>query len=153
MFRNCQGKDQHQFEKNQSFSLPHCEDRVEPVEDPRHLRPSVGFGGNEKSAARHQEQESQEEIKTKIDSHPPRVALSPQMGQINLVGASRFELPTSCSQGRRANPAALRPENNYSYHSLNGEARLRGLQNPPLSFARHGNNTKTRDYGFTAQRV
>ena len=26
-----------------------------------------------------------------------------------LVGASRFERPTSCSQGRRANQAALRP--------------------------------------------
>ena len=27
----------------------------------------------------------------------------------NMVGASRFERPTSCSQGRRANQAALRP--------------------------------------------
>ncbi len=29
---------------------------------------------------------------------------------IKLVGASRFERPTSCSQGRRANQAALRPD-------------------------------------------
>ena len=28
----------------------------------------------------------------------------------NMVGASRFERPTSCSQGRRANQAALRPD-------------------------------------------
>ncbi len=27
-----------------------------------------------------------------------------------MVGASRFERPTSCSQGRRANQAALRPD-------------------------------------------
>ena len=30
----------------------------------------------------------------------------------NMVGESRFELPTSCSQGRRANQAALLPESN-----------------------------------------
>ncbi len=30
--------------------------------------------------------------------------------ETNLVGASRFERPTSCSQGRRANQAALRPD-------------------------------------------
>ena len=29
---------------------------------------------------------------------------------IILVGAVRFELTTSCSQGRRANQAALRPD-------------------------------------------
>jgi hypothetical protein len=75
-FRNRKGKDQHQFEKDQSFSLPHYEDHVEPVEDSRHLWPSVGFRGNGESAAWHQERESQEEIKIKIDSHPPRVAIA-----------------------------------------------------------------------------
>jgi hypothetical protein len=30
-----------------------------------------------------------------------------------LVGASRFERPTSCSQGRRANQAALRPDTRF----------------------------------------
>ena len=29
---------------------------------------------------------------------------------LKSVGAGRFELPTSCSQSRRANRAALRPE-------------------------------------------
>jgi hypothetical protein len=35
-----------------------------------------------------------------------------------MVGESRFELPTSCAQGRRANQAALLPEPLYrhSYH-------------------------------------
>ena len=32
----------------------------------------------------------------------------------NMVGASRFERPTSCSQGRRANQAALRPDVRFS---------------------------------------
>jgi hypothetical protein len=31
----------------------------------------------------------------------------------NMVGASRFERPTSCSQGRRANQSALRPDTAY----------------------------------------
>ena len=31
----------------------------------------------------------------------------------NMVGESRFELPTSCSQGRRANQAALLPDPNF----------------------------------------
>jgi hypothetical protein len=36
-------------------------------------------------------------------------------GMEGLVGASRFERPTSCSQGRRANQAALRPDaSNYN---------------------------------------
>ena len=30
--------------------------------------------------------------------------------EVNMVGESRFELPTSCSQGRRANQAALLPD-------------------------------------------
>ncbi len=35
----------------------------------------------------------------------------------NLVGAAGFEPATSCSQGRRANQAALRPED-ISVHQL-----------------------------------
>ena len=34
----------------------------------------------------------------------------------NMVGASRFERPTSCSQGRRANQAALRPDVGFFRH-------------------------------------
>jgi hypothetical protein len=90
MLRNRKGKDQDQFEKNQSCSLPHCEDRVEPVEAPRYGWPSVDFRGNEKAATQSGERESQEEIKIKTDSHPPRVAIAPQAGPINLVGACRF---------------------------------------------------------------
>ena len=33
-----------------------------------------------------------------------------------MVGASRFERPTSCSQGRRANQAALRPDISNANH-------------------------------------
>ena len=33
-----------------------------------------------------------------------------------MVGASRFERPTSCSQGRRANQAALRPDNHKNVY-------------------------------------
>ena len=35
-----------------------------------------------------------------------------------MVGASRFERPTSCSQGRRANQAALRPDILNSNHQM-----------------------------------
>ena len=45
---------------------------------------------------------------------PQSVGLNPNLSTPNsliyLVGASRFERPTSCSQGRRANQAALRPD-------------------------------------------
>ncbi len=37
----------------------------------------------------------------------PPLARAPRAEYV--VGAGRFELPTSCSQGRRANQAALRP--------------------------------------------
>ena len=54
--------------------------------------------------------------------------------RFDLVGASRFERPTSCSQGRRANPAALRPENSSFYHNLRPVARF---PNPTHMFVRH----------------
>ncbi len=39
-----------------------------------------------------------------------------------MVGASRFERPTSCSQGRRANQSALRPEIlNYNHQTIKSE--------------------------------
>ena len=39
----------------------------------------------------------------------------------NMVGASRFERPTSCSQGRRANQAALRPDKLNSNNQITPE--------------------------------
>jgi hypothetical protein len=35
-----------------------------------------------------------------------------------MVGASRFERPTSCSQGRRANQSALRPDISKYNHQV-----------------------------------
>ena len=41
----------------------------------------------------------------------------PEIPDQKMVGASRFERPTSCSQGRRANQAALRPDFHLSKYA------------------------------------
>ena len=53
-----------------------------------------------------------------------------EMTKKRMVGESRFELPTSCSQGRRANQAALLPDFCHSKKTDNIKPILKQLINP-----------------------
>ena len=52
-----------------------------------------------------------------------------------VVGAGRFELPTSCSQGRRANQAALRPAQT-NYYRADSRDRSRNSQTRTMALPR-----------------
>jgi hypothetical protein len=49
-----------------------------------------------------------------------------------MVGATGFEPATSCSQGKRANHAALRPDESLRYHKkalpINGATATKGME-------------------------
>ena len=57
------------------------------------------------------------------------------LGPLWVVGARGFEPPTSCSQGRRANQAALRPAQTLHYRAPSRD-RSRNSQTRAMAFPR-----------------